>query len=309
MAIPDYETLMLPLLRLVAESKLSDVALSDAISRLADEFKLTDDERSEWLPSGSSLKFNSRVSWARTYLQKAKVLESRQRGHTRLTERGKSLLAENPPRVDGKLLMRFPEFVEFVGKKNSKSEKLPATEDTPSSLTPREAIESHAAELRKTLAEDLLDKIKNSTPEFFERLVIRLLVKMGYGGSLQDAGEAIGKSGDGGIDGVIREDKLGLDNIYIQAKRWSDRSVGGPDIDQFAGALSKKKAHKGIFITTSSFTKAALDSVKEYTSKIILIDGVTLAEYMIDYDVGVATATTIQIKKLDVDFFDDGDTE
>lgn len=171
--------------------------------------------------------------------------------------------------------------------------------------TPIESIASHYEQIRKALASELLDRVKKSSPQFFERLVILLLVRMGYGGSLKDAGQAVGKTGDGGIDGVIREDKLGLDNIYVQAKRWTDKPVGSPDIDQFAGALSKKKAGKGIFITTSCFTKDALASVREYSCRIILIDGVQLAEYMIDHGVGVSVETVYEIKKVDSDFFEE----
>ena len=198
-------------------------------------------------------------------------------------------------------MSQFEEFRDFQGRKKSKSSA--AQEEQVQ--TPREAIDAHARQLRDALAAEVLEKVKKCSPGFFEQLVVRLLVRMGYGGSMHDAGEAIGRSGDGGIDGVIREDKLGLDNIYLQAKRWTDKSVGTPEVDQFVGALSKKKASKGVMITTSSFTKDALASVKEHTSKIILIDGQALAQFMIDYDVGVATSVTIQIKRLDSDFFEE----
>jgi restriction system protein len=301
MTIPDYETLMLPLLRIAAEAKGQEVQLLVAVGRLADEFKLSDDERAELLPSGSTFKFSSRVSWARTYLQKAMLLEAARRGHIRITARGLDVLKKKPARVDNKLLLQFAEF------KAWKTPRRDASAEVVASETPIESIASQYEQLRDALSTDLLDRIKKCSPQFFERLVIRVLVAMGYGGSLKDAGQALGRSGDGGIDGVIREDKLGLDNIYIQAKRWTDKSVGSPDIDQFAGALSKKKATKGIFITTSSFTKDALASVKEYSSRIILIDGETLANYMIDYDVGVSVASVYQIKRIDSDFFEDGD--
>lgn len=302
MAIPDYETLMLPLLRIAADANGNEVQLLSATSLLADEYRLSDEERAELLPSGGAFKFASRVSWARTFLQKAGLLEATRRGFIRITPRGIDVLKKKPLRIDSKLLLQFDEFREFRGARRSKK-----AQEVQASETPIESIATQYEQLRDALSTDLLDRIKKCSPQFFERLVIRVLVGMGYGGSLKDAGQALGRSGDGGIDGVIREDKLGLDNIYIQAKRWTDKSVGSPDIDQFAGALSKKKAGKGIFITTSSFTKDALASVKEYSSRIILIDGETLANYMIDYSVGVSVASVYEIKKIDSDFFEDGD--
>lgn len=300
MPIPDYETMMLPLLRIAAAAKGNEVSLIDAIDRLAAEYKLSDQERKELLPSGGTFKFSSRVSWSRTYLQKAGLIEATRRGHFRITERGNEILNKKPPRIDNKLLLQFPEFQEFQGKKRPKKEN-----DTTTAETPIESIATHYEQIRATLASELLERVKKCSPQFFEHLVILLLVRMGYGGSLKDAGQAIGRTGDGGIDGVIREDKLGLDNIYIQAKRWTDKPVGSPDIDQFAGALSKKKATKGIFITTSTFTRDALASVREYSSRIILIDGITLADYMIDHNAGVSVASTYEIKKVDSDFFEE----
>lgn len=300
MSIPDYETLMLPLLRIAEAKKGDEVALIDAIEQLAAEFHLTEDEKRELLPSGGTFKFSSRVSWARTYLQKAGILESTRRGHFKITQRGLDVLKKKPQRIDNKLLVQFAEFREFQGKKKTTKENREGNSETPI-----ESIAKHYEQMRSALASELLDRVKKCTPQFFEHLVIRLLVQMGYGGSIKDAGQAIGRSGDGGIDGVIREDKLGLDNIYIQAKRWTDKTVGSPDIDQFAGALSKKKATKGIFITTSSFTKDALSSVREYSTRMILIDGLALAEYMIDHGVGVSVAQVYEIKKIDSDFFNE----
>lgn len=300
MAIPDYETLMLPLLQLAIKANGEEISLLAATGQLADDFALTEAERKELLPSGGTFKFSSRVSWARTYLQKAGLLEATRRGFFKVTERGRQVMKKKPSRVDNKLLAQFVEFREFQGKK-----KLKADQSTTAHETPIESMALQYEQIRKALESEVLDKVKKSSPQFFERLVIQLLVRMGYGGSLKDAGQAVGKTGDGGVDGVIREDKLGLDNIYIQAKRWTDKPVGSPDIDQFAGALSKKKASKGIFITTSCFTRDALASVKEYSSRIILIDGVQLAEYMIDYGVGVSVASAYEIKKIDFDFFED----
>ena len=238
MAIPDYESIMLPLLELASAANNDGVKVADAIDELAIKFKLNDKERTELLPSGGTFKFSSRVSWARTYLQKAGLLEAPKRGYTRITPRGASVLKQKPEKVDTKFLAQFPEFNSFQGKKKPvKTEVEPGLHGTP-----LEAIESFYEQFREGLATDLLDRVKKCTPQFFERLVIQVLLKMGYGGSLQDAGSALGKTGDGGIDGVIREDKLGLDNIYIQAKKWTDKPVGTPDLDQFSGALSKKKA-------------------------------------------------------------------
>jgi restriction system protein len=304
MAIPDYETLMLPLLRLAADANGQEVPLPGAVGKLADQFNLTDEERQELLPSGGTFKFSSRVSWARTYLQKAGLLESTRRGHFRITDRGWSVLKTKPDHINGELLSQFEEFREFQGKKRDRRPEQ-TTASSISAETPIESLGTQYERLREALVSDLLERVKKCSPQFFERLVILLLVQMGYGGSLKDAGQAIGKTKDGGIDGVIREDKLGLANIYVQAKRWTDKPVGSPDIDQFAGALSKRKATKGIFITTSTFTKDALASVREYSSRIVLIDGIQLAGYMIDHGVGVSVMSTYEIKKIDSDFFEE----
>ena len=304
MPIPDYETLMLPLLQLAAEANGQEVALPVAVGKLVDIFKLTDDERQELLPSGGTFKFSSRASWARTYLQKAGLLEATRRGHFRITDRGRSVLETKPHRIDGDLLSQFEEFREFQGRKKRPSGR-EAAEPVVTINTPIESLAVEYERLREALASEILERVKKCSPQFFERLVILLLVRMGYGGSLKDAGQAVGKTKDGGIDGVIREDKLGLASIYVQAKRWNDKPVGSPDIDQFAGALSKRKATKGVFITTSTFTKDALASVKDYSSRIVLIDGMQFASYMIDHDVGVSIMSTYDIKKVDSDFFEE----
>lgn len=301
MPIPDYESLMLPLLEIASATNDDEIKLSDAADQLAKRFKLTDKERTELLPSGGTFKFSSRVSWARTYLQKAGLLEAPKRGYFRLTPRGATVIKQAPSKVDNKLLSQFEEFKAFQGKKKlAKSES-----GTEPQETPVESISSFYEQFREALAAELLDRVKKCSPQFFERLVIHVLLKMGYGGSLKDAGAALGKTGDGGIDGVIREDKLGLDNIYIQAKRWTDKPVGSPDLDQFSGALSKKKASKGIFITTSTFTKDAQASLKDYSSRIVLIDGYQLSKYMIDYGVGVSVMDVFELKKIDSDFFEE----
>jgi restriction system protein len=305
-SIPDYETLMLPLLKFAAKESQAEISTRDAALALADQFHLSDEERATLLPSGGTLVFPSRVSWACTYLKKAGLLAATRRGFFRITSRGLEVLKSNPKRVDNDFLDRFPEFREFrtKGKRENRGPAKPEGGETTG--VPDEVIANQYELQRKALAAQLLDAVKNASPQFFERLVVMLLVKMGYGGTLQDAGAAVGRSGDGGVDGVIKEDKLGLDTIYLQAKRWDDKPVGSPQIDQFAGALQKKKARKGVFLTTSTFTNEALRSVAEYSARIVLIDGQALAELMIDHDVGVSVITTYQLKRIDSDFFDEG---
>jgi len=294
---------MLPLLKLASENPSAELRVLDATNLLASKYRLTPEERSELLPSGATFKFSSRVSWAATYLKKAGLLESRSRGYVRITLRGLEALKRQPSKIDGDLLSQYEDFRQFRDK-NKKDKNSSLSEN---SETPIESIDAQYRKVREALASELLEKVKKCSPQFFERLVISVLVKMGYGGSLKDAGLAIGRSGDGGVDGVIKEDKLGLDNIYIQAKRWADKCVGSPDIDQFVGALSKKKANKGIFLTTSTFSKDALASVEKYEAKIVLLDGVQVANLMIDYGVGVSIDQIYEIKKMDYDFFEDDD--
>jgi len=255
MPIPDYQTLMLPLLKIAGDGGVH--SKRDVVPELATQFGLTEEERKELLPSGKQEIFNNRVGWARTYLKKALLIDYVQRGQFRITDRGKQVLAERPARIDNVLLSRFPEFVEF------QKPPRPATAEQNGSAvaaerdTPDDLMATGYLNRRRQIEEDVLGKVKSCSPEFFERLVVKLLTAMGYGGSLADAGKAIGKSGDGGVDGVIKEDKLGLEQIYIQAKRWDNSSVGRPEIQKFVGALHGKRARKGIFITTSTFTKEA----------------------------------------------------
>jgi restriction system protein len=305
-AIPDYESLMLPLLRIAARDSQAEVSTRDATQILADQFNLTDQERTALLPSGGTFVFASRVSWACTYLKKAGLLAATRRGFSRITGRGLDVIKTSPKSIDNDFLDRFEEFREFRSRGKKESRKHVEADVVGAVGIPEEVIASQYELQRKALAAQLLDTIKSASPQFFERLVVTLLVRMGYGGTLQDAGTAVGRSGDGGIDGVIKEDKLGLDTIYIQAKRWDDKPVGSPQIDQFAGALQKKKARKGVFLTTSTFTSEALRSVADYSARIVLIDGSALAELMIDYDVGVSVTTMYQLKRIDSDFFDEG---
>ncbi|OGJ92046.1 MAG: restriction endonuclease [Candidatus Raymondbacteria bacterium RifOxyA12_full_50_37] len=298
MAIPDYQSIMLPLLQFLADKK--EHSLRETIEHLELKFELNDDDKKQLLPSGSQPIFENRVGWARTYLKKALLLEPVRRGFFQITERGMNILSKKPEKIDASFLRQFPEFLEFQNVRKEDKEEPVAVETT--SETPEESIESAYLRLKSNLANEIIQNIKSCSPTFFERLVIELLVKMGYGGSRKDAGEAIGKSGDGGIDGIIKEDKLGLDILYIQAKRW-EGCVGRPEIQKFAGALQLHHAKKGIFITTSNYSKDAIDYVSRIESKIILIDGELLANLMIDNKVGVSTVTTYDINKIDSDYF------
>ena len=297
--IPDFQSLMLPLLRYAADGK--EYSLREAIEALADEFHLSDAERRELLPSGSQSAFDNRVGWSRTYLKKAGLLSSPRRSYFQITSRGQDVLASNPARINIGFLRQFPEFLEFQRGQSKDSEVSIA--DGTELITPEESIESAYQRARATLAADLLQTIKDCSPDFFERLVVDLLVRMGYGGTRKDAGRAIGRSGDGGIDGIINEDRLGLDVVYIQAKRWDSTSVGRPEIQKFAGALQGQRARKGIFLTTSTFSKDAQEFVSRIESKIVLMDGETIAQLMIDYGVGVNTVATYELKRVDSDYF------
>lgn len=303
MPIPDFQSIMLPLLQFAGDKQ--EHTLKEAILSLAEQFGLSANERKELLPSGGQAVFDNRVGWARTYMKKAGLLDSPRRGRFCITERGIKVLEQNPLFIDVAFLKQFPEFNEFLSTKMT--DRKETTEDrsgsaTPEDLSPEELFQYSYQQLRSDLANELLEKIKSCSPEFFENLVVELLVKMGYGGSLKDAGQAVGKSGDGGIDGIIKEDRLGLDFIYIQAKRW-DGVVGRSEIQKFVGALQGKFANKGVFITTSRYTREAREYVQSIQSKIVLIDGEELANLMIDYDLGVSKVQTYDIKKIDSDYF------
>lgn len=297
MAIPDFQSIMLPLLKSVAGGE--EFSLRDCVSTLAKEFRLTEQECIELLPSGRQPRFTNCVSWAAIYLYKAGLLERVRRGRYCITPRGKEVLAEAPQEIDIKYLDRFPGFIEFRKPGNGNEEGESGSGGEP---TPEEALEEAHLALKESLAADIIHTVKRCSPEFFERLVIDLLVKMGYGGSRKEAGQAVGKAGDGGIDGIIKEDRLGLDIIYIQAKRW-ENVVGRPQIHAFVGALAGKHAQKGIFITTSSYSKDALEYVRSIDKKIILIDGAGLAEFMIEHNVGTTTVANYEVKRLDSDYF------
>ena len=301
MPIPDYQTLMLPVLRAHAGGNVQP--RNDVIDSLAREFRLTEEELRELLPSGRQTKFRNRVGWARTYLSKAGLLVLEKRGHYRITEQGKKVLLEMPNRIDVRFLNRFASFVAFKETRHTDDKAAVETvsmDETKES--PEELIESAHTQLNRALAADLLTRIRAAAPEFFERLVVELMLKMNYGGSRQDAGRAIGRSGDGGIDGIINEDRLGLDSIYLQAKRW-EHPVGRPEIQKFAGALAEHRAKKGVFITTSSFTKEALASATKHDARIVLIDGEKLATLMIDHGLGVTLEASYEVKRIDSDYF------
>lgn len=300
MAIPDFQSVMLPLLKFASDQK--EHSLQEAIDSLANSFNLTLDERQELLPSGTQARFANRVAWARSYFKQALLVENTKRGFFKITKRGLDLLDKNPNEINKKTLELFPEFLEFQNvKREPIAEK---SNDELERQTPEESLEIAYKTLSDGLAGEIIQRIKDCSPVFFERLVVELLLSMGYGGSRADAGRAIGQSGDGGIDGIIDEDKLGLDSIYIQAKRW-EGTVGRPEIQKFVGALQGNRAHKGVFITTSDFTKEAQEYVKNITNKVVLINGFTLAKLMIENDVGVSTVSTYKVKKIDSDYFVD----
>ncbi|NVO11690.1 MAG: restriction endonuclease [Bacteroidales bacterium] len=301
MMIPDYQSTMLPVLKRLGDRQ--EHKFRELIEDLSKEFKVTDEERKELLPSGTQPIFDNRVGWARTYLKKAGLIESPKRAITIITQLGLDVLEKKPEMINVAFLKQFPAFIEFQTLKRDETE---GVYNETTIQTPEENLDSIYVELRKSLAHDILNQVISMTPAFFEKLVVELLVKMGYGGSLKDAGKAIGKSGDEGIDGTIKEDKLGLDIIYIQAKRWQiGNSVGRPEIQKFVGALAGQGAKKGIFITTSSFTKDAIEYSPKNETKIVLIDGTQLAQLMIDYNIGVSTLKTYEIKRVDNDFFED----
>lgn len=309
MAIPDYQTLMLPLLRTLCDGRTR--VIKDVTTELANEFQLTAEERMVLLPSGGTPTFFNRVGWAKTYLKKAGLVSQSKRGTVEITPSGQSVLERPPVRIDVNYLEQFPAFVEFrtVGRdrltQSSDDQSQQKLEVVSPELTPDEVIERAYRRHWDALADEVIERVKNCSPAYFERLVVQLLIKMGYGGSRQEAGEALGRSGDGGIDGIINEDRLGLDAIYLQAKRW-EGSVGEGPIRDFKGALDAKGAQKGVFITTSTFTPAALLAARTSRSyKIVLIDGPRLAELMIEHDLGVSVAASYHLKRIDSDFFTD----
>ena len=300
MAIPDFQSLMLPVLEYAATT--NEHSLREATDHLADQFSLTEEEQNDLLPSGTQPLFYNRVGWARTYLKQAGLLELTRRNYLHITNKGKDVVESKPAKINMKFLEQFPEYIEFRERKREKKEDDERTTEI-EVLSPEESLEASYSRIREDLAKELLDNILRSSPGFFEKLVIDVLVKMGYGGSRSDAARAVGKSGDEGIDGIIDEDRLGLDSIYLQAKRWSENPVGRSEIQKFVGALQGKRAKKGIFITASRFTDQARDYASSIDTKVVLIDGKRLADLMIDHDVGVSTVATYEQKRIDSDYF------
>ena len=300
MSIPDFQSFFKPLLEFSSDAKEHSIA--EARDAIATRMGLTEIDRAELLPSGGQSKFDNRVAWAKSYLVQAKALDSPKRGWFVISNRGRELLAQGHEKITVKILNQFPEFVLFH---TAKKENNGATEEGETQLdeTPEETLQKSYQSIRNDLAGELLTRIQNNSPTFFEHLVVDLMIAMGYGGSRVDAGRSLGKSGDEGIDGIINEDKLGLDVIYLQAKRW-EGSIGRPEIQKFVGALHGRRARKGVFITTSFFTKEAKDYVATIDPRVILIDGRQLSELMIDHGLGVSLAASYEIKKVDSDYFE-----
>jgi len=301
MAVPDFKSLMLPFLKIMGDGKERHVnrELPDI---LAKEFNLTKEDLNEMIPSGRYTKFDNRIGWIRTYFKKAGLITNTARGKYRITERGLEVLKSKPSEINSRFLKQFPEFAKFSQVINSGPEPDPGPDE--GLVDPEETLDSNYRKLRQVLADDLVEKIKGSSSRFFEKLVVDLLLAMGYGGFREDAGQVVGKSGDGGIDGIIKQDKLGLDQVYVQAKLW-ENTVGRPVIQAFAGSLEGNKARKGIIITTSDFSQEAKDYVKNIEKKIILIDGERLADLMIEHNVGVTKKREYILKQIDSDYFEE----
>jgi restriction system protein len=301
LAIPDFQSLMLPLMQLIADGQPHE--MRSATEALGQQFQLTPAEWQEMLPSGRAPLFYNRLAWAKTHLKKAGLIEQPRRGVIAISARGMQVLASNPSRIDSRFLQTFPEY--RLPPSGSFPESISIAQTPASELSAEETLESAFLVLRSELANDVLLYVKQCSPHFFEELVVKLLLRMGYGGSREEAGRAMGRTGDGGIDGIINEDRLGLDAIYLQAKRW-EGSVGAGEIRDFKGALDAKGAQKGVFITTGTFTAAAREAASVSRSyKIVLIDGTRLADLMIEHDLGVSVAATYHLKRIDSDFFAD----
>jgi len=301
MAVPDFQSFFKPILDMAADDK--EHSVKEARDVIKTVMNLSADDLKEMLPSATQSKYDNRIAWAVSYFVQAKVLERPRRAFFTITERGRELHHKNYDKIDVNILKIYPEFLEFHSPKNH-SHDTHQESDTSANATPEEVLQQAYQSIRNDLASEILEKIKENSPGYFEKLVVDLMVAMGYGGSRADAGQSLGQSGDEGIDGIIKEDRLGLDVIYLQAKRW-DGTVGRPEIQKFVGALHGKRAKKGVFITTGKFSNEAVDYVATIDPKVILIDGRALVEYMIDFNLGVATATTYEIKRIDTDYFAD----
>jgi restriction system protein len=302
MGVPDYQSLMRPVLEALEGGQiLSSSEIREAVAQL---IGLSEAEREELVPSGQKALYHDRVSWALSYLKQAHAVDRPKRATYRINDRGLRLLADNPERIDNSVLAAFEEFRAFLDRSRTpKPAADPGGDEREEIRTPEESLQDAFRRVRTAIEAELLEQVKTATPPFFERLVVELLVAMGYGGSLKDAGEAIGRSGDEGIDGIIKEDRLGLDRILIQAKRWTTNSVGRPDVQSFAGSLEGARGRKGIFITTSSFTPDARAYVERIEKRIVLIDGEQLVSLMHDHDVGVTNTASYHVKRVDSDYF------
>jgi restriction system protein len=310
MTIPDYQTLMLPVLKRAAEK---DIRVPEIEEAIAEEFGLSPAERDQLLPSGRQKVLHNRLHWAKFYLSKAGLVCSAGKNRFVATEAGRQLLATNPQKIDNELLIQFPSFQEFYNETGSYPEKAGGSGNGASApalaatTTPEEQIEAAHLAVQSALKAELLQRVLQNSPSFFEHVIVDLLVAMGYGGSHKNAATQLGKTGDGGVDGVINEDRLGLDRVYVQAKRFKDGSVGRPDVQAFVGSLVGLGATKGVFVTTSTFSQHAIDFAKHLTQRVILIDGQKLSELMIEHDIGVRVSRAIQFKRIDEDFFAEED--
>lgn len=301
MAIPDFQSLMLPVL---TESAAGEVRISDVVATLGSKLSLTEAELSELLPSGKQTTFANRVNWAKSYLGKGGLIKLTRRAYFEISDRGREVLDNPPQAINIKFLESFPEFKAFRDAAAASPVTALSEQTTLKEMAPDELIRSASGELQQTLSAELLAKILTSPPDFFERLVVQLLIAMGYGGSAIEAGKALGKSGDGGVDGVIDQDALGLDRIYVQAKRYTENKVSSGEIRDFFGSLDRFKANKGLFVTTSTFSPAAKETADMLSKRIVLIDGLYLTRLMIRFDIGCRVEEVVYIKKLDEDFFD-----
>ena len=302
MSIPKYDEMYRAFLDCLADGQPH--RSKEVKDTVAGVFSVSEKERAEMLPSGKQQLFDNRIGWTRTYLKKAGLVQSPSRGVYVITSAGKQVLNENPPHIDNLYLQRFESFRKFISPDDEDS-GTPAPAEKVSGKTPQDILDEAFQQINTTLADDLLSEIMKQPPAFFEHLVVKLLTRMGYGGSIENAGTVIGQTGDEGIDGIIREDKLGFSLIYIQAKRWDcDNTVGRPEIQKFVGALAGQGASKGLFITTAKVTKEARQyAEKQHTTKVVLVDGTTLAKLMIEYNLGVSIEATYKIKRIDSDFF------
>ena len=304
MAVPDFQSFMLPLLKRTADGQ--EHPMADFRAQLAIQMGISEEEQKEKLPSGTQTRYANRIAWAAIYLERAGCLERTRRGVFRITDRGKVLLSDNPEKLNVKVLSQFPELRAFQHGKPSGGDGNGGIgpESGGETQTPEEVLDNSFQAIQNSLANDILDAVKKMSPAAFEELVVKLLVAMGYGGSIEDAGQAVGKAGDEGIDGIIKEDRLGLDSIYIQAKKWNENVIGRPLVQSFAGSLEGHRARKGVMITTSTFSPDARNYVQKIENKIVLIDGKQLAQLMIEHGVGVTVTKTYALKRLDQDFFE-----